>query len=165
MKKLLAFILVFFVMAATAQSVTAATGSEEKNCVVETLTYYIEREHFMFEDGSYVEVRITANMSDQLRGLRVGQKEYSFFSASNVKLWTITLSASFSYNGVSCTCMTADTSVTIYHSAWRVISSDTGYSGNTATTTVTMGIMVQGSFVPAPPYTVTLSCDANGNLS
>ena len=55
--------------------------------------------------------------------------------------------------------------VTIYDSSWYTVSKSASKSGNTATGSVIMGDTANGVTVKRVPVSLTLTCDANGNLS
>lgn len=116
------------------------------------------------EDGSYLEVII---ISTDMRASEVksGSKVLNHRSSEGELNWQAVLSASFTYTGTTSTCTSASCSVTIYDDTWYQVSKSTSHSGNTATTQLTMGQKVLGVTISKPSYTLTLSCDANGNLS
>lgn len=121
-------------------------------------------EIIMFEDGSYLEI-VTASVSTRASGSITGYKSYSYINNFNVLQWRATLTATFTYTGTSSTCTSGSCSVSILDSAWYVVSNSTTRSGNTATTNLTMGLKALGVTVAKPTYTITLSCDKDGNLS
>ena len=127
-----------------------------------------------YEDGSYTVITIAEDFSSAPRssarvmntaGVKSGSKTFSHYSDGGVLAWAATLSASFQYNGTSATCTAASCSVSISNSAWYLISKSTSQSGNTATAEVSMGRKLLGVTVRTINCTITLSCDANGNLS
>lgn len=123
-----------------------------------------KREIIILEDGSYIEIVTTENFT-RSSGSKTGNKSYTYWDNDGNAMWKAVLTASFTYTGSSSTCTNASCSVTIYDSSWYQVSKSTSYSGNTATTQLTMGHKVLGVTVSKPSYTITLSCDANGNLS
>lgn len=129
-----------------------------------TETADTNKEIIVFEDGSYLEI-VTTSISTRASGSKTGYKAYSYVNNSNVLIWKATLTATFTYTGTSSTCTSANCSVSISDSEWYVISNSTTRSGNTATTNLTMGRKVLGITVTKPSYTITLSCDKDGNLS
>ena len=125
-------------------------------------------------DGSYTLVTIEAASEacsaktaeiDNVTATKSGSKTYTHYNSSGVQLWSATLTASFSYNGITASCTSANCSVSISNNAWVVISKSCTKSGNTATANVTMGRQAAGVTIQIIPITITLSCDANGNLS
>ncbi len=133
-----------------------------------------EPEIIYYEDGSYVIITVTEHVSP-LNGFTAGlnvitstknaSKTYTHYDSSGAIVWAATLSAAFTYNGTTSTCTAASCSTSIYSIAWYTVSSSTSRSGNTATANVTMGRKALGVTVQTIPIAITLSCDANGNLS
>lgn len=123
-----------------------------------------EKEIIVFEDGSYLEI-VTTSVSTRASGTKTGYRSYSYVDKTNVLLWKATLTATFTYTGTSSTCTSGSCSVSISDSSWYVVSNTTTRSGNTATTNLTMGLKALGVTVAKPSYTITLSCDKDGNLS
>lgn len=126
--------------------------------------YSIGSQNIMLEDGSYLEIIITET-GTRASGTKSGSKVTNYRDSEGVLQWQAVLSANFTYSGTTATCTSANCTVTIYNSAWYVISNSTSRSGNAATTELTMGYKVLGVTTFRPAYTIILSCDPNGNLS
>lgn len=123
-----------------------------------------KEEIIYFDDGSYLVIEI--NHSQERATWRVtGNKRYTYYSSDGTSLWYAVLTGSFDYTGTSSSCTSSSISVTVQDSAWYVISKSASKSGNKATASVTMGEKVLGVTVARVPVSLTLSCDANGNLS
>lgn len=133
-------------------AIPAYAGTTEQNHVI------------YFEDGSYVEISIT-QLETRATNTKNGYKTYTFYDASDNIEWKAKLSATFTYTGSTSTCTSANCTVTIYESKWYEISNSTTRSGATATTHLTMGKRFLGITTSKPEYTITLTCDKNGNLS
>lgn len=127
-----------------------------------------------YADGSYMIVTVAEGPmtcapnvagTNAVASTKSGSKTYTHFNSSGTQLWSATLTASFSYNGSTASCTSANCSVSISNNAWVVISKSCTRSGNTATANVTMGRQAAGITIQLIPITITLSCDANGNLS
>lgn len=120
-----------------------------------------------YEDGSYAVVVVMKEENTVTRATnrKSGSKAYKYYTADDELVWTVTLNATFSYNGSSATCTSVNSlNVTIYDDSWSTYSKSSTKSGNTATGYVTMrysGLLGSRDI----PATVTLSCDKNGNLS
>lgn len=123
-----------------------------------------EIETIHFEDGSYATIEITSN-EVRASGSKTGSKSYTYYNSDSVRQWKATLTGSFTYTGSSATCTSSDINVTIYDSDCYVISQNAGKSGNTARGSVTMGLTLLGGTVEKTSASLTLKCDANGNLS
>lgn len=121
-------------------------------------------ETIFFEDGSYMIIEIVTNGS-KASGSVTGNKRYTYYNDSNVTQWQAVLTGTFTYTGYSSTCTSSSVNVSIYDSTWYVSSKYASKSGNTATASVTMGKTLEGITMTKVPVNLTLSCDANGNLS
>lgn len=117
-----------------------------------------------FEDGSYLEVTII-DAGSRASGTKSGQKVTNYRDSDGVLQWQAVLSGTFTYTGSTATCTSASCSVTISDSDWYVDSKTTTRSGNTATTQLTMGQKFVGVTINKHSYTITLTCDKDGNLS
>lgn len=116
------------------------------------------------EDGGYLVVCIE-DVSQRAVNTRVANKYYRYYDSSDNLEWEAKLNASFTYDGTTSTCTSANCTVTIYENPWYEISKSTTRSGNTATTVLTMGRKFLGITVTKPQFTITLTCDKDGNLS
>lgn len=133
-------------------------------CMVPINAYATQNEVVTYEDGSYLIVT-TEEVSVRSTNTRVANRHLTYYNSSDEVLWKATLSASFTYNGTTSTCTSANCSVTVNDSAWYVVSKSASYSGNTATANLTMGKKFLGITIDKPEYTITLTCDKDGNLS
>lgn len=123
-----------------------------------------EMEIIYLDDGSYITVEVQETNS-RAAGNISGSKTYTHYGNSGTSDWQAVLTGTFSYTGTSATCTKSSVDVTVYDSAWYVVSKSAGKSGNQATGSVTMGWKKLGVTVERVPVSMTLSCDANGNLS
>ena len=123
-----------------------------------------ERETIVFEDGSYMTETII-EVSTRASGTKTGSKVKRYYDADGNLEWTATLTGTFTYTGSSSTCTASSCSVTVSNSAWYTVSKSANKSGTTANATVVMGKKVLGVTVTKASANVSLSCDANGNLS
>ncbi|MBO5169200.1 MAG: hypothetical protein J6B70_00420 [Oscillospiraceae bacterium] len=117
-----------------------------------------------FNDGSYT---ITEIHKESLRSSKsvTGNKVNTHYDSDGTAKWKAVLTGSFTYTGSSANCTSSSASVTIYDSAWYTVSKSASKSGNTASAQITMGRKVSGITVAKVSSDMTLSCDANGNLS
>lgn len=76
--------------------------------------------------------------------------------------WMAVLTASFYYNGLNSKCTEASCPVSVADANWSPKSKDVRYSDNTATVDLVMYHKGQNKSVS---YTLTLSCDKDGNIS
>lgn len=117
-----------------------------------------------YEDGSYLEISV---QSMQLRasGSVTKTKNYIYHNTDGTSAWRISLTGSFTYTGSSATCTSSSCNVTIYDTNWYVISKSSSKSGNVAYGTASLGWKVLGVTVEQKTYSLTLTCDKNGNVS
>lgn len=117
-----------------------------------------------YEDGSYLEISV---QSIQLRasGSVTKTKNYIYHNTDGTSAWKISLTGSFTYTGSSATCTSSSCNVTIYDTNWYVISKSSSKSGNVAYGTASLGRKVLGVTVEQKTYSLTLTCDKNGNVS
>ena len=151
MKKVMVYILLF-VLVVSAMPVNGYAAEDNEVVVA------------CFEDGSFMTETVTESYS-RASGTKTGSKVLNYYSEDNTLMWKATLTGAFTYTGSSSTCTTSSCSVTIYDSAWYTISKSATKSGNTASASVAMGKKLLGVTVSQVPASITLSCDANGNLS
>lgn len=116
------------------------------------------------DDGSYLQITIE-DISARATNTRTANKYLTYYNSSDEVEWEAKLTASFTYTGTTSSCTSAGCSVTVNDSAWYVVSKSASYSGNTATANLTMGKKFLGITIDKPEYTITLTCDKDGNLS
>lgn len=121
-----------------------------------------EKEIISLDDG-YIVVDVFS-LGMRASGSVTGGKQYTYYDNSNTAQWKAVLTGTFSYTGSSSSCTASSVDVTIYNSAWYVFTKSASKSGNTAKASVTMKRTYDGIPVSVP-VSLTLSCDANGNLS
>lgn len=76
-----------------------------------------------------------------------------------------TLTGSFTYNGTTATCTSASCVTSVQHGNWSETYNHAYPSGGTAQADVTMVRKVLFITVQTETAHLTLTCDANGNLS
>lgn len=116
------------------------------------------------DDGSYMVESITY-LDSRASGTISGNKNTKYYDENGALQWTVTVTGTFSYNGSSATCTASSCSVSISNSEWYTISKSASKSGSSATGSATMGKKVLGTTISKVSSSVTLTCDANGNLS
>lgn len=117
-----------------------------------------------FEDGSYI-VETIEIVEGRASGTKTGTKSQTYYGSAGDSEWKAILTGTFTYTGSSATCTSSSVNVTIYDSAWYVVSKSASKSGNAANASVTMGEKLLGVTVTKVPTSLSLKCDANGNLS
>ena len=117
-----------------------------------------------FADGSYM-VETIHVVQSRASGTTSGSKEKVLYDSNGNADWKAVLTGTFTYTGYSATCTAASCNVTVYDSTWYTISKSASKSGNTAYGSVVMGQKMLGMTVTEVPASLSLQCDADGNLS
>lgn len=115
-------------------------------------------------NGYYIIESISVNVS-RASGSITGTKSHTCYDSNGNSDWKAVLTGTFTYNGASATCTSSSVSVTIYDSSWYTISKSATKSTNVASASVTMGCKILGVTFNEVTVPITLTCDANGNLS
>ncbi len=91
-------------------------------------------------------------------------KTSSYKSANSTVLWSVSVTATFSYNGTNSKCLDCSDNAVSYNSAWTIKSSSSSKNSNCATAVATA---TYKSGTSSKDYTrlVTISCDKNGKVS
>ena len=116
------------------------------------------------EDGSYITVE-TQLIQTRVAYTRSANRVYTYNNNNGEEQWRAVLSATFTYNGTTSTCTASSCNVTITNTNWYEVSKTVGKSGNTATAELVMGRKFLGITVQKETLNMSLTCDANGNLS
>ena len=156
MKKLIATVLALL-LALTAFTTSASAISAQP---VDGL-YYMEEEIVLLSDPQAAESVAGSRAAQTVSG----SKHNHFYNANGVKLWTVTVTGTFSYDGSSATCTSVSKSYTIYDSAWKVTDESCSKSGNKAMASFTVKRYVLLIPVQTENVSLTLTCSANGTLS
>lgn len=135
-------------------SVLPFTGNAEENGL----------QKILFDDGSYFLISVET-MDTRASGIKSGSKKFSYYSSSDELLWDVILRGTFSYSGVSSACESVTAQVTIYNSSWYEVSKTVSKSGSTAYCEAVLGYKLVGITMNKQSASISLTCDANGNLS
>lgn len=116
-----------------------------------------------FEDGSYLVREVTTEAVSMARETKTtsGSAKTTYYNADHEALWDMTLTGTFSYNGVTATALTADYSYNIYNFGWAFKSANAYCKGNQA---IVESVFVQAFFITRTAI-VTLTCSPTGVLS
>lgn len=148
-KKRISVLLTIALTFCFASSINAEEPARIGSVVSQSTEYY--------DDGSYSITTIYQN--PYTRSGRSGSKNFDFYDSGSC-LWTLTVFGSFIYGDGGARCTGASVDYSIADSTWQKTSTSSSYSGNTAT--------AYGSFSKNNGHnvstSVSLSCDANGNL-
>ena len=117
------------------------------------------------EDGSYYEITISENTMTRASSTKTATKRAKYVNSSNVTVWEISVTGTFTYNGTSSTCTASSVAAKSYSTNWKITSQSASKSENKAIAKATAKYYYDGSLVTTASKTVTLTCDKNGNLS
>lgn len=120
------------------------------------------------KDGSYFETTVTTNPQKLILYTKnkatSGNKTITHYSSKNIKLWSLTVYGSYTYNGSSSTCTSCSSSKKIYNSNWKVTITSTKKTNNLASTTGKGKHYTNGNIDKTITKTVSLRCAPNGTL-
>ena len=123
-------------------------------------TIKLENGHYQIVTIEYAEI-IAGIKSSTTSGTKT-IREYDAF---NNLVWTATLSGTFTYDGTSAMATNSSLTVSISNSNYYLVSKSAYTSGDTAYGDFTVGHKVLGVTISTSSESLTLTCDANGNLS
>jgi len=127
-------------------------------------TQVVSSEIEYLPEGGYIETVITES-AQRASGTKTGSKVKRHVDGDGIEQWTILLQGTFSYNGTTATCTNAVCNVTVSVGNWYVVSKSASKHDAVAVANVTMGQKMLGITISKPKYSLTLTCDKNGNLS
>ncbi len=125
-------------------------------------------EYTYYDDGSYMitsiidepTIPVTRSTSTTTKS-----KIASYYSSSNVELWYVKVTGTFTYNGTSSKCTSSSVSAASYDKNWQISNRSASKSGSSATAKAT-GKLYQNDIVRKTiNKTVTLTCSAKGTFS
>lgn len=116
------------------------------------------------DDGSYIMESIS-EYGPRLTGHKTGSKTYDYYGSDGKLKWSAEVCGNFMYNGTTSSCTASNVTVTIYDDQWVVVSKQASHNRNTATGEIVMGKTRLGATVGTVNYSLSVSCDPNGNLS
>ena len=163
MKKIIASFLAMTLMIVTlCSNITTAKAFSNNSSNTEIL---------LLENGYYIETIIS-----DVPALSLGNSLFSttktitksktahYKNAENVILWSISITATFTYNGSTSKCTACSHSSTCPAKSWKIKSISSSKSGNSATTKAT-ATQSLGSTSNDFTESVTISCSKNGTVS
>ena len=153
MKRIIASILlaVLIIGCLPTNTLAASTQTQKENII-------------LFEDGSYITITLTET-GNRATNTKTGTKTYSYTDENGDTAWKAVLTGTFTYTGSSATCTASSCNVTIYNSAWYVVSKTATKSGNKALADLTMGRKLLGITVSKKAIALQITCSASGTLS
>lgn len=134
-----------------------------------TTTDNTEKTIEYLENGDYIETIITDDTENSDISLyatnTITKTKTSYYkNSSGIVLWSVSVKATFSYNGSTSTCTRCSHSTTAPASAWSIKSASHSKSGNTATAKATATWKTSAG---SKDYSmsVTIKCSATGVVS
>ena len=121
-----------------------------------------------FNNDYYLETVITdANPTFSFSTLQSNSHTITKTKTTNIKntngaiLWSVSITATFTYDGSTSRCISCSPSAETYSSSWTIQSTSSSKSGNSATAIAT------ANYASLKNYTqnVTISCNKNGTVS
>lgn len=117
-----------------------------------------------YEDGSSLEIAIV-QADTRSSNTTSGRKTFTYKDSSGNTDWIAVLTGSYIHDGTTANCTYADCQITIYDTAYYVVSKSAEKNGASATTTFTIGRTVLGFTVAKDTHTINLTCSPDGKLS
>ena len=124
----------------------------------------ITQEITYLEDGSYIVTTLRVNRNARMSFVS-GNKSDSYYSVNGSLQWTYTVYASFTYDGVAADCYSSSSDISYYDPYWTCLSERVSPSGNTVYGSASFQRTVLGIVTNNESSYITISCDANGNIS
>lgn len=84
---------------------------------------------------------------------------------NGTSLWSMTLTATFRYNGTTSSCTNSKVSTKIYDTNWRITNKTSSHSKNTATAKVVATFFKGNTASQTKTKTLTLTCSKTGVIS
>jgi hypothetical protein len=116
------------------------------------------------DDGGYITVQ-TELILVRATQTKSAKRTYTYHANSGDEEWKAVLTGTFTYTGTTSTCTSSSCTVSITNTNWYEVSKTVGKSGNKATADLIMGRKFLGITIKKETINMTLTCDANGNLS
>lgn len=135
----------------------------------ETNSNILSTEIIYLTDDLYFEIYLTEESSSSstyaTTQTKSASKTYNLKNSDGDVLAKFKLTATFSYNGSASSCTSVSHSTTIYDDAWEFKSASSSKSGKVATGNFTLKKYVLFICTQTVTDSITITCDANGNLS
>ncbi len=117
------------------------------------------------EDGSSLEIYIEETESFARTQSKSGKKTAVKKNAAGDKLWSVTVTASYTYDGKSAKCTSSSVSTASYNAHWKKYTATASKNGGTATASATFKLYSGANVTDTASQKVTLTCSASGKLS
>ena len=117
-----------------------------------------------FSDGSQlIEMKPIINRANS--SSITGSKNYYYLDGDGNISWDAVITGTFTFNGTTSYCTASSCTTTVYSGNWHEAVNNASYAGNSAFASVTMELRFLFIVVKTQNLSLTLTCDANGNLS
>lgn len=133
----------------------------------DTVQTYIE----YLDNGFYYETTITDDDTETLISpfattkYITKTKTTSYKNASGNVMWSVSIKATFSYDGTTSKCTSCTPSATAYGTTWSIKSVTSSKSGNSATATAKAAHISSSGASQTYTKSVTIKCSATGVVS
>lgn len=127
--------------------------------------YALEKTNITYlENGYYI---ITTDMDYAPRSANTVSRgrTNTVYNADDEKLYSITLNATFTYNGTSATCTSATPTAKVYATTWKNVSKTATKSGNKCTAQGVFSQYYNGHTIDTDSISVSITCSPTGVLS
>ncbi len=163
MKKLITSLLLITLLALSfkAQNVNASDNTSNKQVIIERLgngDYYETIIEDAFESNS--------NKSLSAKATNISKVKTIYYKKSDgTKCWSVSINATFTYDGTTSKCTACSHYTNVYASRWSIDSSSSSKSGNSATAKATARYSPLIGFDSTYTKSVTIKCSATGVIS
>lgn len=93
------------------------------------------------------------------------KKTNTYKNSKGEKLWAVTITATFQYNGTNVGCLSAKASSAVYDSNWKVSEERATVNGATATGYATGRLYSNSKLIQTVTKSVSISCSKDGKIS
>lgn len=141
-----------------------STNSELKANQI-THSRMISTERIDLGNGLYKDITIYEDESiNRSSSIKSGHKVLNYVNNGTV-LWSVSVDASFSYNGLTSNCISASSSASSYNADWKIINHYARKNGSTGTAYATTKQIFMGITLKTVNEEVNISCSKSGVLS
>lgn len=115
-----------------------------------------------FDDGTYCVTAFEETASALSSTTKTKTKTSTFYNSSDEKLWSVSLTGTFTYTGSSATCTKSSVSYASYKSNWKITSATASKSGRKAIGEFVAKYYTLGVPTNTVNKTLTISCSNSG---
>ncbi len=118
-----------------------------------------------FDDGSFAVVSVFDDSDSADFHAVKGSKEIEYHNEKGTPVFTLTVNAAFKYNTDGAECVSGEQSYKLLSDTWQAEDVTVSRDGNKCTVSGNFTCKVDGKIINKVKKSVTLTCDADGNLS